>query len=107
MAQEQANSLDEFMCWQRHQPKLAVPVGRYRWRLNEPMRRDFQGQVVQSTSRVYTNILPGQVAGDAPENKALLAYINNLAAGKGVQLYIDVHSYSQLFMTRPFQFPLS
>lgn len=39
--------------------------------------------------------------GDATENKVLLAHINKLAAGKGVQLYIDIHSYSQLFMTRP------
>jgi len=42
----------------------------------------------------------GAAAGDSPENKGLLAQINVLAAGKGVQLYIDVHSYSQLFMTR-------
>jgi len=42
----------------------------------------------------------GLAAGDSPENKALLAYVNNLAAGKGVRLYIDIHSYSQLFMTR-------
>jgi len=48
----------------------------------------------------------GVTQGDAPENKALLAYINNLKAGKGVQLYIDIHSYSQLFMTRK-KFPLS
>jgi len=41
----------------------------------------------------------GLAAGDATENKALVAYINNLAGGKGVTLYIDVHSYSQLFMT--------
>ena len=42
----------------------------------------------------------GAAAGDSPENKGLLAQINALAAGKGVQLFIDVHSYSQLFMTR-------
>lgn len=30
----------------------------------------------------------------------LLAYINQLASTQTVQLYIDVHSYSQLFMTR-------
>ncbi|TVY91993.1 Metallocarboxypeptidase A-like protein [Lachnellula willkommii] len=41
----------------------------------------------------------GAAEGDATENKALRKYIDNLAAGKGVQLYIDVHSYSQLFMT--------
>ncbi|TVY81002.1 Metallocarboxypeptidase A-like protein [Lachnellula suecica] len=53
----------------------------------DPCAEDYKGKVVR------------QAAGDAPENKALLAYINNLAAGKGVQLYIDIHSYSQLFMT--------
>ncbi|KAH8591552.1 zinc carboxypeptidase [Bisporella sp. PMI_857] len=41
----------------------------------------------------------GAAQGDAPENKGLVAQINALAADKGVQLYIDVHSYSQLFMT--------
>jgi len=41
----------------------------------------------------------GVAQGDAPENKGLVAQINALAAGKGVQLYIDIHSYSQLFMT--------
>ncbi|CZR65852.1 probable carboxypeptidase [Phialocephala subalpina] len=41
----------------------------------------------------------GLAGGDATENKVLLAHINKLAAGNGVQLYIDIHSYSQLFMT--------
>lgn len=47
----------------------------------------------------------GLAGGDATENKVLLAHINKLAAGKGVQLYIDIHSYSQLFMTRSFLVP--
>lgn len=47
----------------------------------------------------------GLAAGDAPENAALTAYINNLAATQKVQLYIDVHSYSQYFMTRLFFLP--
>jgi murein tripeptide amidase MpaA len=64
----------------------------------------------------------GLVGGDATENKVLLAYTNKIQAAQGVQvrcvlllsrfflfkcsnmsgnsqLYIDVHSYSQLFMT--------
>ncbi|KAH7321986.1 hypothetical protein BKA65DRAFT_91804 [Rhexocercosporidium sp. MPI-PUGE-AT-0058] len=41
----------------------------------------------------------GLAAGDATENKVLLAYTNKIAAAQGLQLYIDVHSYSQLFMT--------
>lgn len=47
----------------------------------------------------------GVSAGDAPENKGLVAHIDGLAAGKGVQLYIDIHSYSQLFMTRQIILP--
>jgi hypothetical protein len=44
----------------------------------------------------------GQAPNDAPETRGLSTYINNLAAGRGVQLYIDIHSYSQLFLTRKF-----
>lgn len=40
----------------------------------------------------------GESAGDTVENKALRGQLDSLAAGKGVQLYIDVHSYSQLWM---------
>jgi murein tripeptide amidase MpaA len=41
----------------------------------------------------------GLAAGDAVENAVLRKYIDNLAATQKVQLYIDIHSYSQLFMT--------
>ncbi|KAH6668222.1 hypothetical protein B0J14DRAFT_157534 [Halenospora varia] len=41
----------------------------------------------------------GVTAGDSPENKVLVAQINALQKSQGVQLFIDVHSYSQLFMT--------
>ena len=47
-------------------------------------------------------IIQGETAGDATENIVLRNYLDNLAAGQGVQLYIDIHSYSQLFMTRKF-----
>lgn len=40
----------------------------------------------------------GGSAGDAVENKALKAQLDSIAAGKGVQLYMDIHSYSQLWM---------
>ncbi|KAJ4290567.1 hypothetical protein N0V90_010784 [Kalmusia sp. IMI 367209] len=40
----------------------------------------------------------GQAAGDTVENKALKAQLDGIAAGKGVQLYMDIHSYSQLWM---------
>lgn len=42
----------------------------------------------------------GAAAGDAPENLAFRTQLDSIAAGKGLKLYIDFHSYSQLFMTR-------
>ncbi|KAG6364297.1 hypothetical protein INS49_005897 [Diaporthe citri] len=41
----------------------------------------------------------GLAAGDAPENKSLRDKINAIKTQQGVKLYIDWHSYSQLFMT--------
>ncbi|KAJ4336079.1 hypothetical protein N0V87_005659 [Didymella glomerata] len=40
----------------------------------------------------------GPSAGDGVETKALKAQLDSLAAGKGIQLYMDIHSYSQLWM---------
>ncbi|KAF2469311.1 uncharacterized protein BDR25DRAFT_263790, partial [Lindgomyces ingoldianus] len=40
----------------------------------------------------------GQAAGDGVETKQLKAQIDSVAAGKGVKMYMDFHSYSQLFM---------
>ena len=40
----------------------------------------------------------GQAQGDTVENKALKAQLDGLSAGKGVMLYMDIHSYSQLWM---------
>lgn len=44
----------------------------------------------------------GPSAGDGTETKALKAHLDGVAAGKGVQLYMDIHSYSQLWMYREF-----
>ncbi|KAJ5043104.1 uncharacterized protein L3040_004489 [Drepanopeziza brunnea f. sp. 'multigermtubi'] len=41
----------------------------------------------------------GLEAGDATETRVMMEYTNNIAATQGVQLYIDIHSYAQLFMT--------
>jgi carboxypeptidase A4 len=41
----------------------------------------------------------GLAAADATETKGLAAFANSLKAGAGLKLYIDFHSYSQLFMT--------
>lgn len=52
----------------------------------------------------------GVSAGDAPETKALSAFLQKTKNAQGLKLYIDYHSYSQLFMTRkpaPFTFSLS
>ncbi|KAK8049955.1 hypothetical protein PG994_011685 [Apiospora phragmitis] len=40
----------------------------------------------------------GQVAGDTPEVKVLKAFTDKLAAGKGIRLYIDFHSYGQYIL---------
>ncbi|KAF2107332.1 hypothetical protein BDV96DRAFT_506507 [Lophiotrema nucula] len=40
----------------------------------------------------------GQIAGDAPENKGLVANVNSLRDGKGLRLYIDFHSYGQYIL---------
>lgn len=42
----------------------------------------------------------GTSPGDSTELPVLSSYLNRLAADTGVRLYIDFHSYSQLFMTR-------
>ncbi|KAF1835645.1 hypothetical protein BDW02DRAFT_495520 [Decorospora gaudefroyi] len=40
----------------------------------------------------------GPSAGDGVETKALKAQLDSIAAGKGVTLYMDIHSYSQLWL---------
>ncbi|KAH7064228.1 hypothetical protein BKA63DRAFT_169009 [Paraphoma chrysanthemicola] len=40
----------------------------------------------------------GPSAGDGVETKALKAQLDSITAGKGVQLYMDIHAYSQLWM---------
>jgi carboxypeptidase A4 len=40
----------------------------------------------------------GPSSGDGVETKLLKSQLDSIAAGKGVQLYMDIHSYSQLWM---------
>ncbi|KAK3313606.1 hypothetical protein B0H66DRAFT_577562 [Apodospora peruviana] len=40
----------------------------------------------------------GVAAGDTPENKGLVAFTKSLAAGKGIKLYIDWHSFGQYIL---------
>lgn len=42
----------------------------------------------------------GKSAGDAPETAALSSWLKGVKASQGLKLFIDYHSYSQLFMTR-------
>lgn len=42
----------------------------------------------------------GRREGDAPETAALSSWLRTVRANQGLKLYIDWHSYSQLFMTR-------
>lgn len=41
----------------------------------------------------------GTAAGDAPETTSLVSKLTSIKAAQGLKLYIDWHSYSQLFMT--------
>ncbi|KAF2866137.1 hypothetical protein BDV95DRAFT_213132 [Massariosphaeria phaeospora] len=40
----------------------------------------------------------GQAAGDAPENRGLVAQVNALRDARGIRLYLDVHSYGQYIL---------
>jgi murein tripeptide amidase MpaA len=42
----------------------------------------------------------GLAAGDAPETVVLYSNLQGLKNSQGLKMYIDYHSYSQLFMTR-------
>ncbi|KAK3934265.1 zinc carboxypeptidase [Diplogelasinospora grovesii] len=41
----------------------------------------------------------GKSGGDAPETIALAAWLKTIKANQGLKLFLDYHSYSQLFMT--------
>ncbi|KLU82227.1 hypothetical protein MAPG_01302 [Magnaporthiopsis poae ATCC 64411] len=40
----------------------------------------------------------GQAAGDSPENKGLVAQAQELRSGRGIKLYLDIHSYGQYIL---------
>ncbi|KAF2273322.1 uncharacterized protein EI97DRAFT_383976 [Westerdykella ornata] len=40
----------------------------------------------------------GVAAGDAPENKGLVAQVQQLKASRGIRLYLDIHSYGQYIL---------
>jgi hypothetical protein len=44
----------------------------------------------------------GSIEGDTPETQAISKWMKDIKAAQGLKLFIDYHSYSQLFMTREF-----
>ena len=44
----------------------------------------------------------GQAAGDSPENLGLRTQINQLRDGRGIRLYLDIHSFGQYILWRKF-----
>ena len=69
----------------------------------DPCSETFRGIPYPPNKNLYPHInpnLPGRAAGDTPEFQSLSTFQNRLAGTTpGVKLYIDWHSYSQVFMT--------
>lgn len=63
---------------------------------NWPYKWDGPGSSTNPCAEDYR----GESAGDAPETKALSDFLKQVKGSQGLKLYIDWHSYSQLFMTR-------
>ena len=72
----------------------------------DPCAEDYRGKVSSISSLVLYetsnfHALLGTSPASAPENVVHTNFINKLASAQtGLKLYIDYHSYSQLFMTR-------
>ncbi|KAI1827432.1 hypothetical protein F4861DRAFT_492668 [Xylaria intraflava] len=58
---------------------------------NWPYKWDGEGSSTNPGSGLYR----GEAPGDTPENTGIRVYGDNLAAGNGIKLYIDWHSYGQ------------
>lgn len=63
---------------------------------NWPYKWDGQGASTNPCAEDFK----GESQGDAPETKALSQFIQGVKDAQGLKLYIDWHSYSQLFLTR-------
>jgi murein tripeptide amidase MpaA len=59
----------------------------YKWELTN-------GASTNPCSETYK----GQAAGDTPENKGLVSQVQALKNSRGIQLYLDVHSYGQYIL---------
>ncbi|KAI6087260.1 hypothetical protein F4821DRAFT_116651 [Hypoxylon rubiginosum] len=62
---------------------------------NWPYKWDGEGSSTSPGSETYR----GQAAGDTPENTGIRTLGDQLAASKGIKLYIDWHSYGQYILT--------
>lgn len=51
-----------------------------------------------SSTNACAETYRGQVAGDTPENRALVNHTDSLAASTGIKFYVDWHSFSQLIL---------
>ena len=56
--------------------------------------------VASSSTNPCDETFRGTRPGDTTEIKALTAFLKDLKSKQGVKMYIDWHSYSQLFMLR-------
>lgn len=63
---------------------------------NWPYKWDVPGSSTNPCNEAYR----GPSAGSSTELKSLSTYLQQIKSQQGVKLYIDWHSYSQLFMTR-------
>lgn len=62
---------------------------------NWPYRWDVPGG---ASTNPCSETYKGAAAGDTPESKGLVAFTQQLAAGQGIKLYIDWHSYGQYIL---------
>lgn len=70
---------------------------------NWPYKWDGAGSSTNPCSETFR----GASAGDSTEVKSYVAALQSIKKAQGLKLYIDWHSYSQLFMTRTLHTSLS
>lgn len=55
-----------------------------------------------SSTNPCSDTYRGEAQASASETKGLSQFISNVKSSQGLKLYIDWHSYSQMFMSRKF-----
>lgn len=53
-----------------------------------------------ASTRPCAEDFKGRAQSDAPETAAMSSWLQRTKANQGIKLFIDWHSYSQMFMTR-------